>query len=375
MSLRDFIRMRVSTDSVSLSKLHLPDAAATKKNRMVLRQSALRFPACSPKDKHSDIPSNVLKVAPRRVRLYLKNSKYRTCAYTLRLSGTEKHALNRFSGDRTGATFRVELLIWQAASRTKQPVMTDTFQITTGNLKFARESVNIFDSVVINYVNQFSQQSRTFDMLLAFLADNHLLKGGVLVTMVWWLWFKKVQPNSRAREQLIATFIGCIAAMGLARLMALTLPFRLRPLHETGLHFLLPYGTSPTVLDGWSSFPSDHAALFFALSTGLLFVSRKAGLFALAYTTLFIAFPRIYLGLHYPTDIIAGAVIGMTIALLSNIYLGKSARLHSIANWSDTKPQFFYPVLFLFTYQIADLFSSSRALIGEGLTLFKNIVA
>lgn len=235
--------------------------------------------------------------------------------------------------------------------------------------------MNIFDTIVISYANQFSQHSRTFDKLLAFLADNHLLKGGVLVTLVWWLWFRREQADSHNREHIIATFIGCIAGMALARLLALTLPFRLRPLHEAGLNFLLPYGTSPVTLDGWSSFPSDHAVLFFALSTGLLFISKKAGIFALAYTTLFIAFPRIYLGLHYPTDIIAGTIIGVTIALLSNIFLAKSARLHSFTNWSHSKPQFFYPLFFLFTYQIADLFSSSRAIIGAGLILLKDIFA
>ena len=170
--------------------------------------------------------------------------------------------------------------------------------------------MNIFDTVVIIYVNQYSRHSPIFDKVLGFLAENHLLKGGVLVTIVWWLWFKREQPDSHHREHILATFIGCVTGMALARFWALTLPFRLRPLHEAGLNFLLPYGTSSAILDGWSSFPSDHAVLFFALSTGLLFVSRKAGIFALAYTALFIAFPRIYLGLHYPTDIIAGAEIG-----------------------------------------------------------------
>jgi undecaprenyl-diphosphatase len=161
--------------------------------------------------------------------------------------------------------------------------------------------------------------------------------------------------------------------MTLARALVLTLPYRLRPLHEEGLNFLLPYGMSPTTLEGLSSFPSDHAVLFFALSTGLLFISRKVGTFALSYTALFIIFPRIYLGLHYPTDIIAGAIIGMTIALLGNIYLIKSKRLQSIANWSYSKPNLFYPVFFLFTYQIADMFESSRAIISMGFRLFQNI--
>jgi undecaprenyl-diphosphatase len=153
------------------------------------------------------------------------------------------------------------------------------------------------------------------------------------------------------------------------------LPFRLRPLHEESLHFLLPFGMTTTVLEGWSSFPSDHAVLFIALSTGLLFVSRWVGTFSLSYTVLFIGFPRVYLGLHYPTDIIAGAIIGMTIALLGNIYLVQSTLIQSITNWSYSKPNLFYPLFFLLTYQIAELFDHSRSLVSAVIKLIRNIIA
>jgi undecaprenyl-diphosphatase len=231
-------------------------------------------------------------------------------------------------------------------------------------------NMNTFDLNVLTYVNQFSQHSRTLDNLIVFLTNSNLLKGGVLVTIIWWAWFKSDERQSNNREHITLTLLSCFIGMFLARVMALTLPFRARPLHVQGLVFLLPYGVKPTTLEGWSSFPSDHAVLFFALSTGLLFISRKAGAFALAYTALFIAFPRIYLGLHYPTDIIAGAVIGITIALLGNIYLVRSKHLKSIANWSYSKPEFFYPVFFLLTYQIANMFKDIRSIIWLCYQLF-----
>jgi undecaprenyl-diphosphatase len=235
--------------------------------------------------------------------------------------------------------------------------------------------MNTFDLNVLTYVNQFSQYSWTLDNLILFLSDSHLLKGGVIVTLAWWVWFKSDERQSHNREHITSTVLCCLLALMLTRVLALTLPFRLRPLHEDGLVFWLPYGVKTTTLDGWSSFPSDHAVLFFALSTGLLFVSRKVGAFALAYTALFIALPRIYLGLHYPTDIIAGATIGMTIVLLGNTYLVQNQSLKSIANWSYSKPDFFYPVFFLLTYQIADMFDGIRSVMGVGLKLFQRSLA
>lgn len=235
--------------------------------------------------------------------------------------------------------------------------------------------MNIFDHQIITYVNRFSQNFWVFDSFIVFLSDNQLLKGGVLTTIIWWVWFKNEKHSSHNRKYIILTLFTSVVAMALAKTLALTLPFRLRPLHEKSLHFLPPHEMLPDVLGGWSSFPSDHTVLFFTLSTGLFFVSRRIGAFTLFYTTLFIAFPRVYLGLHYPTDIIAGAIIGTTIALLGNIYLVNNMFIQSIVNWSSSMPSLFYPLFFLLTYQIASLFDSSREIISWGLKFIRNIIA
>lgn len=236
--------------------------------------------------------------------------------------------------------------------------------------------MNGFDFNIITWVNQFSRHSKILDILIQHLSKNQFLKGGVLVTIIWWAWFKSGdERHSDNREYIISTLFCCFVGQILARALALTLPFRFRPLHEEGLNFLLPYGMKPTALEGWSSFPSDHAVLFFALSTGLVFISRKVGAFALCYTVLFIAFPRIYLGLHYPTDIIAGAIIGITITLLGNIYLCKNKSVQQVVNWSYSKPNLFYPLFFLLTYQAADMFSDIRIIINLGLKFFQSILA
>ncbi|MDD5321386.1 MAG: phosphatase PAP2 family protein [Methylococcales bacterium] len=226
--------------------------------------------------------------------------------------------------------------------------------------------MNIFDLNIITYINQFSQNSWAFDKTILFLSNSNLLKGGVLVTIIWWAWFKIDERQSLNREHLTSTLLCCFLAILVGRVLALTLPFRLRPFQEESLVFLIPYGMEETILEGWTSFPSDHAVYFFALSTGLLFVSRKVGAFALAYTTLFICLPRIYLGMHYPTDIIAGAVIGMTIASLGNISLVHSKSVKLIINWSLSKPHFFYPLFFILTYQITNMFEDVRN-IGNGV--------
>ena len=67
-------------------------------------------------------------------------------------------------------------------------------------------------------------------------------------------------------------------------------------------------------LPATSSFPSGHATVGFACATVLaLSVPRlRWPLFALAAV---IAFSRIYVGVHYPLDVLAGAALGVSIGL------------------------------------------------------------
>jgi len=222
--------------------------------------------------------------------------------------------------------------------------------------------MNKFDSSITLFLNSFAQVSPFFDSIMIMFAKSNTLKGGVMMTCICWLWFQVDEQREIKRKQLLATILSSFAAIVIARILVMTLPFRERPLHEAGLNFVLPFGMDTGVLDGWSSFPSDHAVMFFSLSFGLLFTARKMGLFALVYSTLFIAFPRMYLGLHYATDILAGALLGMAIAWIGNLSFLTNRISKSLMPWIDRKPQLFYTLFFFVIYQIADLFNGSREL-------------
>ena len=62
-----------------------------------------------------------------------------------------------------------------------------------------------------------------------------------------------------------------------------------------------------------ASFPSDHASAAFGIAFAVFFVARKAGILFLAYAVL-IAVSRVLAGVHYPTDVLAGAAIGLAAA-------------------------------------------------------------
>lgn len=64
------------------------------------------------------------------------------------------------------------------------------------------------------------------------------------------------------------------------------------------------------------SFPSGHTAASFAAAVALYLNDRKKGLWALA-VAIVISFSRLYLYVHYPTDVLGGVVVGILCGYLS----------------------------------------------------------
>lgn len=58
-----------------------------------------------------------------------------------------------------------------------------------------------------------------------------------------------------------------------------------------------------------ASFPSGHAAVFFALAAVFYYIHRKWFRYFLA-AAIIIGIARVFVGVHYPLDIVAGALIG-----------------------------------------------------------------
>jgi undecaprenyl-diphosphatase len=150
------------------------------------------------------------------------------------------------------------------------------------------------------------------DRVVGFVGEYGLLFAMVL--MVLWCWWTVRRRPGSAEEAAssVAALVWAPLAAGLAVLINVPIRgFVERPrpfLDHEGLEVLVSGKTD-------YSFVSDHATITMAMGVALFVANRRFGLVGLG-LGLLEGFCRVYMGVHYPTDVIGGFALGTAVALL-----------------------------------------------------------
>lgn len=151
-----------------------------------------------------------------------------------------------------------------------------------------------------------------------------------------------------SRARCVAIALGVGAAFVATRLVAFSTHFPRPPID--GL--LIPidparFAELTTGMTGFGSFPSDHAALYFALAAGLFAWSKRVGWAGLVAAAI-LSLARVGVGFHYPSDVVVGALIGATLGGTMTALQRRSPHFFDMAvRLFDDHPAVMYPALFV----------------------------
>lgn len=167
------------------------------------------------------------------------------------------------------------------------------------------------------------------EQILLIINGHHTAFLDELMTLVTgkWIWiplylllidilFKKLGPKY-AVLSLISIALAIFMADQICASLIRPYVGRMRPTNpDNPIYHLI------TIVDGYArggyGWPSCHAANTFALATllSMVFRSKYFTVFIFSWATL-VSFSRIYLGVHYPGDIVCGAIIGSFLGYLA----------------------------------------------------------
>ncbi|GGU04294.1 MULTISPECIES: phosphatase PAP2 family protein [Streptomyces] len=150
-----------------------------------------------------------------------------------------------------------------------------------------------------------------FDRVMEFVGEYGIMLGLVLVAL-WCWWSVRRRGTLGDSVSALAGLVWAPLAAGVALLVNIPIRGfveRPRPFKDhRGLEVLVDGKTD-------YSFVSDHATMAMAIGVGLFVAHRKFGLAAIA-LAFAEGFCRVYMGVHYPTDVIGGFALGTAVALL-----------------------------------------------------------
>ena len=165
------------------------------------------------------------------------------------------------------------------------------------------------DITLLLFINR-SLQNPVFDFILPILTDLHkilLVQIGFVL-----LWLSLLKFNRR----LFFIILGLVLTFAVGDFLGSYLKdlfSRPRP-DLAGINVVLK---APHL--GGGSFPSNHALNNFSMAIFLSYFYPQLRYYFYIFAFV-VAFSRVYCGVHYPSDILAGSLIGVFIGFLSSRY-------------------------------------------------------
>lgn len=154
----------------------------------------------------------------------------------------------------------------------------------------------------------FARNTPWLNTAMQAVTDIGLAAFAVLMVLAWW---RARGRGSAATARALAVPFAVVLAYIVNDLLKPVFN-EARPCHAYPDAFRL--ATCDPITD--YSFPSNHSAIVAAAAVGLYLVERRLGVIA-AVCAVIVGFSRVYVGAHYPHDVLAGLAVGLVVGLIA----------------------------------------------------------
>ena len=228
-----------------------------------------------------------------------------------------------------------------------------------------------WDVALVLFFNKFCGKSQFWDTLALLFLSVDALRTAILVALTVGIWqYGKSKLDINAQRRVLYILFSIILTLGVIEILNALIDSQ-RPIVALGNLIYNPITTSDTQSlwrEGWvrnpkhGSFPSDTVALLATMTCGLFLWNRLLGIGAFLFILITGVFPRLYFGLHYPSDMALGVVIAISSSfVIEKISLFKSFS-EKILKIENRFPYLFGVLSFYLAYIIAEKFILLRKL-------------
>jgi PAP2 superfamily len=166
-----------------------------------------------------------------------------------------------------------------------------------------------FDIWLITKLAKFLGRYPLFDLGVESAMRHNVLGGICFAACIFIFWMQGARPGGqKVRQRALTTLLGSTVAIALALLSGRLVSW-LPPSREPVLTHFYPGYLMENIND--NSFPSQSTALYAAVAAGIFSLHKVVGSALWVGVGLIIGLPRLYVGGHYPSDVLVGSILGL----------------------------------------------------------------
>lgn len=227
------------------------------------------------------------------------------------------------------------------------------------------------DLEIVQYFNSFCGQSIFWDTLGLVFLSTDALRTAILVAVTMGIWeYGRLKNHKESNTRVLKILFSIILTLGIIEILnaLINSPRPIVSFPELIRIPILHSDTKTLWVDSWvrnvkhGSFPSDTVALISAIACGIFLWNRTIGIIAFLFVFCAGVLPRLYFGLHYPSDMILGIIISATSAFIIEKVNFFTKLCRSVLKIEEKFPFGFGVIGFYVAYIIADKFILLRKL-------------